>query len=183
MTLNTVPYENIFSSTTALGWIKSALVPSVLKGFLSPSVCQVLAVIDEIKTAHFRTIALTFVFAFPLKDSGQAIPRVVESCIRYINLFGKLAGQTVKMNIMEWWLSNGLWAGVTSFSDCLGMHLILMLLCLTSGAVIRKRNIFHSEPQTNKQTNKWTVLSAAPTDFQNSKETEMSPWGHWIIKL
>lgn len=26
---------------------------------------------------------------FPSKDSGQAIPRVVESCIRYINLYGK----------------------------------------------------------------------------------------------
>lgn len=25
----------------------------------------------------------------PSKDSGQAIPRVVESCIRYINLYGK----------------------------------------------------------------------------------------------
>ena len=27
---------------------------------------------------------------FFLKDSGQAIPLVVESCIRYINLYGKL---------------------------------------------------------------------------------------------
>jgi hypothetical protein len=27
---------------------------------------------------------------FSLKDSGQAIPLVVESCIRYINLYGKL---------------------------------------------------------------------------------------------
>lgn len=26
----------------------------------------------------------------PSKDSGQAIPRVVESCIRYINLYGEL---------------------------------------------------------------------------------------------
>jgi len=26
-----------------------------------------------------------------VKDSGQAIPLVVESCIRYINLYGKLA--------------------------------------------------------------------------------------------
>lgn len=29
-------------------------------------------------------------FFFFLKDSGQAIPLVVESCIRYINLYGKL---------------------------------------------------------------------------------------------
>uniref|UniRef100_A0A8C4HVN4 SLIT-ROBO Rho GTPase-activating protein 1 n=1 Tax=Dicentrarchus labrax TaxID=13489 RepID=A0A8C4HVN4_DICLA len=29
-----------------------------------------------------------FLFSLLLKDSGQAIPRVVESCIRYINLYG-----------------------------------------------------------------------------------------------
>lgn len=29
-------------------------------------------------------------FCFFPKDSGQAIPLVVESCIRYINLYGKL---------------------------------------------------------------------------------------------
>lgn len=29
-------------------------------------------------------------FNFLFKDSGQAIPRVVESCIRYINLYGEL---------------------------------------------------------------------------------------------
>jgi len=28
-----------------------------------------------------------------MKDSGQAIPLVVESCIRYINLYGKLTQQ------------------------------------------------------------------------------------------
>lgn len=28
-----------------------------------------------------------------MKDSGQAIPLVVESCIRYINLYGKLIQQ------------------------------------------------------------------------------------------
>lgn len=33
-------------------------------------------------------IKLTFFFVF-LKDSGQAIPLVVESCIRFINLYGK----------------------------------------------------------------------------------------------
>lgn len=30
-----------------------------------------------------------FLFTLPSKDSGQAIPRVVESCIRYINLYGE----------------------------------------------------------------------------------------------
>lgn len=42
------------------------------------------------------TVTVFFLFCFfnlfvyfPLKDSGQAIPRVVESCIRYINLYGK----------------------------------------------------------------------------------------------
>lgn len=33
-----------------------------------------------------------FSFSF-MKDSGQAIPLVVESCIRYINLYGKLIQQ------------------------------------------------------------------------------------------
>lgn len=38
---------------------------------------------------------------FPLsKDSGQIIPRVVESCIRYINLFGKsLTVRRVKLKL------------------------------------------------------------------------------------
>lgn len=31
-----------------------------------------------------------FFHYFPSKDSGQVIPRVVESCIRYINLYGEL---------------------------------------------------------------------------------------------
>uniref|UniRef100_A0A3P9IPK7 SLIT-ROBO Rho GTPase-activating protein 1 n=1 Tax=Oryzias latipes TaxID=8090 RepID=A0A3P9IPK7_ORYLA len=35
-----------------------------------------------------RTNHVWCLFSLPLKDSGQAIPRVVESCIRYINLYG-----------------------------------------------------------------------------------------------
>uniref|UniRef100_A0A8C5DH30 SLIT-ROBO Rho GTPase-activating protein 1 n=1 Tax=Gouania willdenowi TaxID=441366 RepID=A0A8C5DH30_GOUWI len=34
------------------------------------------------------TFAIIHVFLFATKDSGQAIPRVVESCIRFINLYG-----------------------------------------------------------------------------------------------
>uniref|UniRef100_A0A8D2QBT6 SLIT-ROBO Rho GTPase activating protein 3 n=1 Tax=Zonotrichia albicollis TaxID=44394 RepID=A0A8D2QBT6_ZONAL len=50
--------------------------------------------------------AVIFLFSFPfLKDSGQAIPLVVESCIRYINLYGlqqqgifRVPGSQVEVN-------------------------------------------------------------------------------------
>lgn len=43
-----------------------------------------------------------FVYS-PSKDSGQAIPRVVESCIRYINLYGELvAVQCVDILWLQW---------------------------------------------------------------------------------
>uniref|UniRef100_A0A3Q3RCU5 SLIT-ROBO Rho GTPase-activating protein 1 n=1 Tax=Monopterus albus TaxID=43700 RepID=A0A3Q3RCU5_MONAL len=40
------------------------------------------------RTGHTSSHTWVFLFSLPSKDSGQAIPRVVESCIRYINLYG-----------------------------------------------------------------------------------------------
>lgn len=48
-------------------------------------------------------IKLTFFFVF-LKDSGQAIPLVVESCIRFINLYGKrISAQCVQFTVESCW--------------------------------------------------------------------------------
>ncbi|NXY38372.1 SRGP3 protein, partial [Pomatorhinus ruficollis] len=47
-----------------------------------------------------------------IKDSGQAIPLVVESCIRYINLYGKLAHLVVMLDIKPF-----LWAGEDPLAD------------------------------------------------------------------
>lgn len=42
-------------------------------------------------TKHAPSDILAVFVYFPSQDSGQAIPRVVESCIRYINLYGECA--------------------------------------------------------------------------------------------
>uniref|UniRef100_A0A8C9RFL8 SLIT-ROBO Rho GTPase activating protein 1 n=1 Tax=Scleropages formosus TaxID=113540 RepID=A0A8C9RFL8_SCLFO len=57
-------------------------------------------------SARFSSNLLNLMIVFPPpKDSGQAIPRVVESCIRYINLYGlqhqgifRVSGSQVEVN-------------------------------------------------------------------------------------